>query len=712
MDSGASSTRPPTSSNEDFNKPLWRYITKLATHSDAGGNVSWKCNFCEKDFKSSYTRIRAHLLMISGKGIGKCGKVEKKDLFEMERLDEEVNTRLMSIVPKNVPLPPSSFSISGGGEGMDSSFDSKKRKIGSGSGGSIEKALNMTERERLDYEIARMFYSAGLSFNLARNPYFQSAFTYAANHNIAGYVPPKYNLLRTTLLQKEKANIDRLYAPIRNMWREWGVSIVSNGWSDPQRRPLINIMAVSDGEPMFIKSVDCSGEIKDMHFIFNSLKEVIDEIGHENVVQVITDNASNCKGAGQLIEQEFSSIVWTPCVVHTLNLALKNICAAKNVEINQVVYEECSWISEIVGDVMQIKHFITNHSMRLAIYNEFVNLKLLSVADTRFASMIVMLRRFKLIKGGLQSMVICDKWNIYRDDNHGRAKFVKEKVLDDFLWDSIDYILSFTAPIYDMLRIFDTDKPCLHLVYDMWDSMIEKVKRAIYAHEVKRLDEESTFYEVVHTILVDRWTMNTPLHCLAHALNPSDQWLNEDPARVSPHKNKEINQERLKCLRKYFPNFDEHHKVNLEYVDFASKNGDFREFDSIHDRYSWDPKAWWVNHGAYAPMLQNIALKLLAQPSSSSCAERNWSTYSFVHSMRRNKMTPKRAEDLVFIHSNLRLLSRKNPQYAEGETKMWDIGGDAFDTFEDVGVLEVASLSLDEPEMESVVFLGVDIVDE
>ena len=55
-----------------------------------------------------------------------------------------------------------------------------------------------------------------------------------------------------------------------------------------------------------------------------------------------------------------------------------------------------------------------------------------------------------------------------------------------------------------MLRICDTDKPCLHLIYDMWDSVIEKVKRAIYEHEVKRLDEKSTFYETVHIILVDR----------------------------------------------------------------------------------------------------------------------------------------------------------------------------------------------------------------
>ncbi|GAV69774.1 LOW QUALITY PROTEIN: DUF659 domain-containing protein/Dimer_Tnp_hAT domain-containing protein, partial [Cephalotus follicularis] len=485
----------------------------------------------------------------------------------------------------------------------------KNRKTGSVSGSAIEKAFNKSESEHLDYEIARMFYSAGLPFNLARNPYFQFAFTYAANHNIAGYLPPGYNLLRNTLLQKEKANIDRLCASIRNSWNEKGMSIVSD-WSDSQKRPLINFMAVSDGDAMFRKSVDCLGQTKDMHFIYNLLKEVINGVGYTMVVQVITDNASNCKGAGQLIEQEF------PCLVQTLYLALKNIYAAKNVGSNQAAYEACSWISDIIGDVMMLRNFIMNHSMRLAMFNEFVSLKLLSVAETRFVSMVVMLKRI-----------------------------VKEKVLDDLWWDSIDYILS-TAPIYDMIRFCDTDKYSLHLVYDMWDMMIENVKKAIYYHEVKMVHEESPFFQVVHEILVDRWNKNnTPLHCLAHALNP----------KFPPHKDREINQERAKCIRKYFPNLEERNKVSMEYAEFVGKNGDFRDFDLIENRYAMDSKAWWVLHGACAPMLQTIDLRFLAQLSFSSCLERNWSTYSFVHSMKRNKMTPKRAEDLVYIHSNLRL---------------------------------------------------------
>ena len=63
-------------------------------------------------------------------------------------------------------------------------------------------------------------------------------------------------------------------------------------------------------------------------------------------------------------------------------------------------------------------------------------------------------------------------------------------------------------------------------------------------------------------------------------------------------------------------------------------------------------------------------------------------------------MSPKRAEDLVFVHTNLRLLSRKSEKYCKGETNMWDVIGDEWEPFDGAGGLEVASLSLDEPALE------------
>ena len=126
----------------------------------------------------------------------------------------------------------------------------------------------MGAREIADSEIARMFYTGGLSFHFARNLYYAHAFK--STSQLPGYVPPGYNALRTTLLQKEKSNIENLLEPIKKTWNEKGVSICSDGWSDAQRRPLINIM-VSESGPMFLKAINCERETKDKHFIVDLL---------------------------------------------------------------------------------------------------------------------------------------------------------------------------------------------------------------------------------------------------------------------------------------------------------------------------------------------------------------------------------------------------------------------------------------------------------
>ena len=69
-------------------------------------------------------------------------------------------------------------------------------------------------------------------------------------------------------------------------------------------------------------------------------------------------------------------------------------------------------------------------------------------------------------------------------------------------------------------------------------------------------------------------------------------------------------------------------------------------------------------------------------------------------------MAAHRTEDLVFVHSNLYLLSRNSPQYHQEETKMWDIAGDEFGSLDENGILKVSNLSLDEPEL--VVFFNDD----
>ena len=99
-------------------------------------------------------------------------------------------------------------------------------------------------------------------------------------------------------------------------------------------------------------------------------------------------------------------------------------------------------------------------------------------------------------------------------------------------------------------------------------------------------------------------------------------------------------------------------------------------------------------------MLQTLAIKLLGQLCSSSCVERNWKTYGFVHSLKKNKITPKHVEDLIFIHSNFRLLSRRSDKYIKEKLRSGTLIVILWMSHLEEEDLEIANPSLDEPEME------------
>ena len=86
----------------------------------------------------------------------------------------------------------------------------------------LERAFQNNARHELDSRIARISYTGGLLFNFARNPYYRSSYAYVATYSISGYVPPRYNTLRTTLLQRERAHVERLLKPIKDFWLENG----------------------------------------------------------------------------------------------------------------------------------------------------------------------------------------------------------------------------------------------------------------------------------------------------------------------------------------------------------------------------------------------------------------------------------------------------------------------------------------------------------
>ena len=107
-------------------------------------------------------------------------------------------------------------------------------------------------------------------------------------------------------------------------------------------------------------------------------------------------------------------------------------------------------------------------------------------------------------------------------------------------------------------------------------------------------------------------------------------------------------------MKRYFPNYEKRGMVNTKFAKFSIALDEFAENDSLYDTGIMDPKVWWAIYGTCTPILPGLAMKLLGHPCSSSSCERNWSTYKYIHSIKKNKLTSQRAEDMVYIQINLR----------------------------------------------------------
>ena len=55
------------------------------------------------------------------------------------------------------------------------------------------------------------------------------------------------------------------------------------------------------------------------------------------------------------------------------------------------------------------------------------------------------------------------------------------------------------------------------------------------------------------------------------------------------------------------------------------------------------------------PTLRKLAIKVLSQNVSSSVYERNWSTFTLIHTKQQNRLAYPRLEKLVFWYYNMKL---------------------------------------------------------
>ncbi|KAG6667853.1 uncharacterized protein LOC122316952 [Carya illinoinensis] len=484
--------------------------------------------------------------------------------------------------------------------------------------------------------ICKFFYYAGIPLQAADSIYFHKMLELAGQHAQSLICPPN-QLISDRVLQEELATIKNYLVEYKASWAITGCSIMADSWKDTQGRTLINFLASCPHSVYFVTSVDATDVVEDASSLFKLMDKVVEEIGEENIVQVITENTPSYKAAGKMLEEKRRNLFWTPCATSCIDRMLEDFlkircvgeCMEKGRQIAKVIYNQI-WLLNLMK-------------------NEFTEgQELLRPAVTRCASSFATLQSLRDHKVGLRKMFVSNKWISSQFSKSDLGKEVENIVLNSTFWKKVQYVLKSVDPIMQVLQKVDNGESLSmpSLYNDMY-----RAKLAIKSIHGDDLRKYGPFWNAID----HHWNslFYHPLYMAAYFLNPSYRYHPDFMAHS------EVMRGLNECIVRLEPDNLRRISASMQISDYNSAKADFGTELAISTRTELDPAAWWQQHGISSLELQRIAVRILSQTCSSFGCEHNWSIFDQIYSRRHNRLAQKRLNDLTYVHYNLRLRERQ-----------------------------------------------------
>ncbi|CAD6261061.1 unnamed protein product [Miscanthus lutarioriparius] len=369
--------------------------------------------------------------------------------------------------------------------------------------------------------------------------------------------------------------------------------------------------------------------------IFELVDKAIEDIGEDDVVQVVTDNASNNMGAKKLLHEKRPQIFWTSCAAHTINLMLQGIGNIPR-------------FKKLVDQAKAFTIFVYGHTRTLECMRYFTEgREIVRPGVTRFASNFLTLESIQEKKDQLRKMVVHSRWDSLKDVKSQKGKNATATISNPNFWKDVKLTLAVFEPLFKVLRLVDGDvKPSMGFVYGELLKAKRKIKEAL-------CNVESRFKDVIDIVekkMAGR--LDSPLHLTAYLLNPHYSYA--DPSIFDVPK---ITEGFISCVETFYYHDEEMQEqaANVELQKFQSREGPLsKKLARTFENFDYNLASWWRLYGTETPALQKMATRILSLTASSSGCERNW-----VHTKKRNRLTVDRLNKLVYIQFNNRLLNKR-----------------------------------------------------
>lgn len=654
---------PVTSQKHD---PAWKHCQMYKN----GDRVQLKCLYCGKMFKGGgIHRIKEHLAGQKGNA-SSCLRVQPDVRLLMQeslngvvvkkrkkqKLAEDItgfNTGEvdaftnscglngdMELIPVPDSIEPGSSLLVNQEEGTS------KRGVGRKKKGRVRKAAGSTSpivvpvnnntatgakraTNQVHLAIGRFLFDVGVPLDAVNSMYFQPMIDAIASQEV-GVVGPSYHDLRGWILKNSVQEVRNDIDQCMGTWGKSGCSVLVDEWASDLGKMLINFSVHCPEGGMFLRSVDITDIVTSIDALYELLKEVVEEVGVRNVLQVVTNSEERYVVAGKRLSDTFPTVFWTPCAARCIDLMLED-------------FRELEWINTILEQARSISRFIYNHTFVLNMMRRYTfGVDLVEVGLTRSSTDFTTLKRMVDIKHNLHSMVTSEEWVECEYSKKPEGYTMMDYVGNQSFWSMCTLITRLMDPLLRLFRIVSGEKrPGMGYVY----AGMYRAKETIKKELVNKKD-----YMVYWNIIDHRWDNlhRHPLHAAGFYLNPKFFYSTEGDIHL------QIRSSVYDCVERLVPDPKIQDKIVKETSSYHGAVGDFGRKMAIRARDTLLPAEWWSTYGGACPNLARLALQILSQTCSLIGCKPNRIPFEQIHETK-NSIEHQRLTDLVFVQYNLRL---------------------------------------------------------
>lgn len=411
----------------------------------------------------------------------------------------------------------------------------------------------------IDMAIGRFLFDIGAPLNAVNSSYFQPMIDAIASVGPI-VAAPSYHKLRGQILKNVVEEVKSETANYSLMWEKTGCSLLVEQWNSESDRTFLSFTIYCPSGMVFLKSVTLPDPIKSSDLLVEVLKQVVEEVGEQNVVQVITSGEEHFAAAGKKLMGIFPTLYWAPCASQSIDLILED-------------FAKLDWISSVIQQAQSMTRFIYNNVAVLNLMRKFTfGDDIVEPGGSRSAANFMTLKRLVSHKLNLQAMMTSEEWMNCPFSKKPAGLETLDTVTSQSFWSSCIQVTNLTNSLLRLRRIVRSEnKAAMGYVYAGIYRAKEEIKR-----ELSKREDYLSYWNIIDR----RWDQldRLPLHTAGFYLNPKFFYsINEEmPGRIMSGM--------FDCIERFVTDTSIQDKIIKEMNSYKTAVGDFGRNIAIRSR--------------------------------------------------------------------------------------------------------------------------------